>query len=168
MSEQRERRLISEWAAQRHPQDVVTFNCPLGSIHEDLANVYGQLQGLQKWRSWRMKADAVIRTKTTIVVAEAKIYEIKSAIGDLLIYNLLLPHTPELQPYLPRTIDLVMVTPWITPTVQELATATGIRLELFSPDWVKDYVEEHSRYFTRPYQKARSERKALRAALGVE
>jgi len=168
MGEQRERRLIAEWARERFPTERKMFNVPLGSEHEELDEVYKQIRGLNSWHPWRLKADCVVVTGSCLIIAEAKIFQLKSAIGDLLIYKGLITSTPELQHYLPRIIELRAVMPWLNPSIQELGTSSGVVIDVFSPPWIRDYVEEHGKYHTRPYMTKRLEKQRVIKSLGLE
>ena len=168
MGEQRERRLISEWRAEKYPRDQHILGCPLGAIQEELVARLGLHRAIKTSRPWRMEADAVVITNGRLVLAEAKIFRPRDGIGDLLCYKPLVASTPELQPYLDRPLQLVLVIPWATQTVEDLCQAHDIRLELFNPLWVADFIESMHKYWTPEYQAARAEKKRLRTALGVE
>jgi hypothetical protein len=168
MSEPRERRLIAEWARERHPDDRVWLNTPVGVVSELELDAVDTTKQLARLRSWRLKADAIVVTGTTLKVVEAKIVSVKNGLGDLMLYRELIPDTPELQPFLPRQVECWLVAPWVTDYIVRLAERLNILIDVYNPAWVRDYVIEHSKYYTRPYQAQRAERRRVLSALGLE
>ena len=167
MGEQREKRLISEWRAERYPRDPHILGCPLGAVDSELVAKEGLSRAIRLARPWRLEADAVVMTPSRLVVAEAKIFRPRDGVGDLLCYKPLVLLTPELEQYKDLPVELVLVVPLVTNVVREMAAASGIRVDIYSPAWVADYIEEHQKYWTPEYQQARQERNAVRKALGV-
>jgi hypothetical protein len=168
MGEQRERRLISEWRAEKYPKDQHILGCPLGAIQAELTAKIGLHRAIKASRPWRLEADAVVITSGRLILAEAKVFRPRDGIGDLLCYKGVVAATPELQPYLDRPLELVLVIPWATALVEDMCKASGIRLDIFNPLWVADFIESMHKYWTPEYQAARAEKKRLRQALGVE
>jgi len=168
MGQQRERRLISEWALARYPRDRRILGCPIGEVRTELVSRVGQARAVRLSRPWRLEVDAVIPTADRLVVAEAKIFRPRDGIGDLLVYRAQVWKTPELQQYRDLDLDLVLVSPWESDFILELCRDGGIRLEVYGPPWVADYIEEHHKYWTPEYQAARAEKRRLREVLGVE
>lgn len=168
MGEQREKRLISEWRQERYPRDPHILGCPLGAVEAELVGRMGLSRAIAVSRPWRLEADCVVTLPGRVIVAEAKIFRPRDGVGDLLVYKPLIARTPELAEYADRPVDLVLVIPWVTRVVEEMAEASGIRIDLFSPAWCADYIEEHHKYWTPEYQTARQEKKRVIQALGLE
>jgi len=168
MGEQREKRLISEWRAARYPRDPHILGCPLGAVDSELVAREGLSRAIRIARPWRLEADAVVIRPTRLIVAEAKIFRPRDGVGDLLVYKPLVPLTPELADYKDLPVELVLVVPLVTNVVREMASASGIRVDIFSPAWVADFIEEHQKYWTPEYRQARAEKLQVRKALGVE
>ena len=168
MGEQRERRLISEWALERYPKDRRILSCPLGAIETELVARVGQVRAVKLSRPWRLEVDVIIPTDSRLIVAEAKIFRPRDGIGDLLVYRPQIPKTPELAQYRALPIELVLVAPWDSDYIRGMCEDVGVRLDVFGPSWVADYIEEHHKYWTSEYQAARAERRRVREALGVE
>lgn len=168
MGEQREKRLISEWRAERYPRDPHILGCPLGAVDAEVVAKFGLNRAIKIARPWRLEADCVVTLAGRVIVAEAKIFRPRDGVGDLLVYKPLITITPELQAYKDVPVDLVLVIPWVTKVVREMAEASGIRIDLYSPAWCADYIEEHNKYWTAEYRQARAEKLRVRQALGVE
>ena len=168
MAEERERRMISEWALDRHPQDIVRFNLPLGAIPANLPQVTSEGKRTGAARPWRLRADAVVICPDRLRIVEAKILSTKSALGDLLLYRPLVDETPELQMYMPRTIEMVAVVPWESESIQAIARPLGITIDVFEPDWLEEFLGWRHRYWTREYRQAREAKNLMREALGVD
>jgi hypothetical protein len=67
-------------------------------------------------------------------------------VGYLLEYAPLVSQTPELKPYWGRELELRLVIPYPDPHVIPLATAYGIRVDIYSPEWVLTYLRELGLY----------------------
>lgn len=167
MGEQRERRLISEWALARHPKDHVLFNVPIGEVLNEFIIKYGPARAVKASKPWRLEVDAVVVTRSELILAEAKIFQIRNAVADLLCYRPLVQSTPELREWKDLPLRMVVIIPWTSRVVEEMCSANGITVDVFAPEWLSAYIEEHGKYWTRPYQEARQERKILREALGI-
>ena len=168
MSEQRERRLVSEWRLERYPSAAHILECNIGPLPEDLADTYGQTKAAKMFNAWRLVVDCVVILQDRLLLVEGKVFRPRDGVGDLLCYRPLVYLTPELVQYKGLPIELVLVIPWTNSMVNTLCEVNGIRMELFSPAWVQDFVVEHGKYWTREYLAKRAERNRIRKALGVE
>ena len=168
MGEQREKRLITEWRAERYPRDPHILGCPLGAVEAELVAKVGLDRAIRLSRPWRLEADCVVTLPGRVIVAEAKIFRPRDGVGDLLVYKPLVSRTPELAAYKDVAVDLVLVIPWVTKVVEEMAEASGVRIDLFSPAWSAEYMAQHQNYWTAEYRQARAEKKRVIQALGLE
>jgi len=162
----RERRYIVEWAEHRFPGCEKRFNVPLGPVPSSLVEEVGLTKALKVFRPWRPDVDAVIICPDKLIIAEAEILRPKDAIGDLLVYRDLVPDTPELKQFLDRPLEAWLVVPWSVTWVKEACDKYKIKLDLFVPDWIKDYLEELHKYFTAEGRQKREERRKALEGLG--
>lgn len=168
MGEQREKRLISEWRQERYPRDPHILGCPLGGVDQELVAKMGQARAIAVSRPWRMEADAVVILPGLLIVAEAKIFRPRDGVGDLLVYKPLIAKTPELAVNKDLPVSLVLVIPWVNRVVEEMCEASGIKIDLYSPAWAAEYMDQHQNYWTAEYRQARAEKKRVIQALGLE
>jgi len=137
----REMRLVSEYIAKYYPNSVSLTRVRLGPTHpqllsEDLAEEEKRM--LTVWRRW---ADAIIVTRTRLILLEAAILPDPGDVSKLILYEYLARYTPELQQYLDRDIEKVLLIAIEDPVLTTIARAAGIEVVLFCPDWVKGYIQ---------------------------
>jgi hypothetical protein len=137
---QRERRYVPEFVNERYAQRVsVFYNMAVGPAPEELSRLHPEIP-LENFRRWRFWIDAVVITPKSLVLIEGKIRTPAEGLGQLLLYRELLPQTPELRPYAYLPVDMVLATPRPDPRVIGVAASLGIRVEVFAPQWVMDYL----------------------------
>jgi len=158
----RERRYIVEWANERFPEAEKMFNVPLGPVPESLIAELGSLEkAARTFRSWRPKIDAVLKLPDKVIFAEAEILDPKNAIGDLLYYRELVPETPDLGEILNMKREFWLVIPTYLKWVEDFATKRGIVVDIYTPDWLEDYLEEWKKYTTPEGMLKRQARKRM-------
>jgi len=137
----REMRLVSEYIARYYPNSISLTRVRLGPTHpqllsEDLAEEEKRM--LTVWRRW---ADAIIVTRTRLILLEAAILPDPGDVSKLILYEYLARYTPELQQYLDRDIEKVLLVAIEDPVLTTIARAAGIEVVLFCPSWVKEYIQ---------------------------
>jgi len=90
--------------------------------------------------SWRRWADAIVYPPPDLILIEAAIRPNPGKIGQLKLYALLLPHTPELTPYKTAKIRLVMLYAIEDPATTYLARQQGIEAVEYKPTWLPAYL----------------------------
>jgi hypothetical protein len=144
--------MVSEYLRDTYPNDEVFMRLRLGSLqtagdHQGLTSE--EVLALGVYRRW---ADAVVVTRTELVVVEVSI---RSDTGDpskLVVYGRLVPLTPELQEYRDRRLVLELVVAVEDPVVSQLAREFGIRTRVYTPLWLPEYLAQLHRRETRPVQ----------------
>lgn len=137
---QRERRYVPEFVNEMYPQRVsVFYNMAIGPAPEELYRLHPEIP-LEHFRRWRFWIDAVVILRNSMVLIEGKLRTPATGLGQLLLYKALLPQTPELKPYAHLVVDMVLVTARPDPRVIGVAAALGIRVDVFAPLWVLDYL----------------------------
>jgi hypothetical protein len=137
----RERRLVSEWCYRTFPNGHVRENQRLGAIESTLQDsqlTEEEIRHLGVFRRW---VDALVVADGVLHLIEGKIRNTPGALEQLDLYERLLPLTPELIELrgLPIQKHLVWVIP--DPILESLARERGIRVHLFHPAWVDDYLK---------------------------
>jgi len=139
---QRERRYIPEYVNEKYPNRVAVFyNAAVGPAPEALYAMHPEIP-LEHFRRWRFWIDAVVILSDRMVLLEGKIRKPAEGLGQLLMYKALLPQTPELKPYAHLPVEMVLVTPRPDPRVISVATSLGIRVDIWTKDWVQDYLRQ--------------------------
>jgi len=143
---QRERRYVPEFVTERWAERVAVFyNMAVGPAPEALhaANPEVSLENFRRWRFW---IDAVVVLNSRMILIEGKIRTPAEGLGQLLLYRALLPQTPELAPYRHLDVEMVLVTPRPDPRVIGVAASLSIKVEIYRPQWVLDYLKEVQLY----------------------
>ena len=143
----REQRMLSEWIATKPFGDWVYLKMRqrLGSYApEEYLKVLKpeEARVLGLFRRW---ADCVYITNDTIYVIEAMIIARPEKISQLELYLRLVPHTPELKPYLEgRKIVGVLLYALEDPTMIALAREKGFLCIKYEPEWLEEYLRLYS------------------------
>jgi hypothetical protein len=156
---QRERRYIVEWAEAKYPGAKKQFNVPIGPVPESVIQIFGFTKGTRFFRPYRPKVDCVIFLADKLIVAEAEIWVPKAALRDLILYKQLVPQTPEFSNYADKPNEFYLVMPERIGWVEEIAKQNNIKIDIFKPDWISEYVEMLGKYFTKEGALERAERK---------
>jgi hypothetical protein len=167
-NEQRQTRLIAEWMMQQYPRGGYTLNARLGPALDGLVESIGLERALQESAPWRPRVDALAVEAGLVVLVEAEIRQVRNAVGNLLVYRNLVATTPELREHWGKPVEMVLLTPWTNSTIDAMARTAGVRMEVYNPPWIADYVAELQVYWTKEYQERRAQKLALRQLLGVE
>lgn len=168
MGQQRERRLISEYIAERYPRDRVIMGCPLGPAPEKLVATLGPRKALRMVRGLRPEVDALVIRNHQLIMVEAKIRAWVDGIAKLPLYKGLVASTPELEEFREYPIEMRLCFPWYSETIEAAAKNLGVVLDVYHQPWIDEYLEELGKYWSGEYITARAEKKRMREILGVE
>lgn len=136
-----ERRLVAEWAQQTYPTALKMFNLRLGAGQPTIADsgmdpaVWAGTVG-----NLRRFADCVVVLPHELLLVEAKIVAKPDAVGQLLLYRDLLPHTPEIADLARMPIHSALLCAVEDPAVAMMAKKQDIDVIVFHPTWVDDYL----------------------------
>lgn len=145
--EPREMRLVSEYIAKYYPKCRTFTRVKLGTIHPDLllpGIVEKEKRLLRAWQRW---ADAIVITKTRLILIEGAILPSVGDISVLKLYAWLLRRTPEFIQHKDLTLVLELVFAVEDPLVTTMAREEGITCRKYSPGWIKPYLDK---LFLRP------------------
>jgi hypothetical protein len=134
-------RLVSEYIAKYYPNSTSLTRVRLGPTHPVLLSEEMSEEERRMVTVWRRWADAIIITRTRLILLEASILPDPGDVSKLLLYEYLVRRTPELQLYLDRDIQKVLLIAIEDPVLTTIARAAGIEVVLFCPSWVKEYIQ---------------------------
>lgn len=160
--------MVAEYGRDRILPHRFIQRQPLGKIDERLVADYGLAKALKYSRPFRPEVDAVAVLPDSLVLIEAKIFKIIDGMAKLPLYASLVPHTPELKEYLPRSIIMRLVVPWTSDNLIIMAKSAGVEIDLFCPEWVESEVERQHRYWTADYRRQRDEKNRMIRYFGLE
>ena len=137
-----EHRYVSEYISRHYPQAQFFLHLRLGSAPQpkpEESLIEGEERLLRVYMRW---ADAVVITSTDVVVVEGKLRpaEYARGIAQLELYKIIAPSTPELKPFLPRTIKTRLVVALDDPAAAQLCREKGIEYHVWRPAWYDEYV----------------------------
>lgn len=158
---------MSQYLVEKYPDQRHATRVPVGPELSPLSAGLGTTAGLRASRPWRPEVDAIVYLPGELLIIEAKVHEYLYGLAKLPLYKLLIPETPELQPFWSLPIRMLLLVPRAAPWVQHLVDAMGVEVELYEPDWMTAYWEYRNSYWTAPYRKQRDALKAARRAAGL-
>jgi hypothetical protein len=144
----REKRYIAEWADLRFPKANKKFNVPLGPVPKSAIEEVGFERAVRMYRRWRPFVDCLVYLPDKIVMAEAEIINPKNAIGDLLYYRTIAPETPDIPELKTMKVEYWLVIPEQLKWIQDLCAKQNIIVDIYTPDWLKSYLEQFRKYWT--------------------
>jgi len=128
MAQQKEARLVNEWMAIEHPNDLQWKRVRLGPLPDkQLARMY---MITLRW------ADAIFIKDNTVNIVEAKLKPELGAISQLEAYRDLFPQTPEFTAYKTSPIHLIYLCTRKDPVVERMCEERGIEYVIYAPKWL--------------------------------
>ncbi|MHC4397649.1 MAG: hypothetical protein ACYS1A_18555, partial [Planctomycetota bacterium] len=146
----RELRLVSEYLAAYHPHGIKMERVRLGSIHPGFNTKGMDAATKRMFIQFNRWADAVVILPEKIVLIEVTIPPRPQKVAQLEMYEQLIPTTPEFELYLDRPIEKVLVMAVRDITVEQFARQKGIKVVVFRPKWINDYLSERSKRYSAP------------------
>jgi hypothetical protein len=140
MREEVEQKYLAEWVAKNFPNAIkVYYQKGLGDLPHRLAM---QSELSPEWYArYAKRADAVVITPEEVVVVETETRRPIIGLSELLVYRDLLPHTPDLKPYLVgRRTRLILVTPLPDEDVMVRCQKEGIEYVIYFPEWMEQHL----------------------------
>lgn len=136
---QAERRLLSEWIAQKHANERVLMHVYVGAVTPlQVAGTYSvkEFNMLGVRRRW---ADAIIVYPDRAEIVEAKMVTEVDVIGQLQLYLKLFPYTSDLGEIAKLPVSGLVLSAVTDPQLTSMLREFGLREETFTPPWVADY-----------------------------
>lgn len=168
MGQQRERRLIAEYIAEKFPKARVIFGCRLGPAPEKLIATLGPRKALRVARGMRPEVDAIVIQDHKLIMVEAKILKWIDGIAKLPLYKNLVATTPELEAFQGFDIEMRLCFPWFSETIEAAANSLGVILDIYHQPWIDEYLTELGKYWSAEYITARAEKQRMRQVFNLE
>jgi hypothetical protein len=133
---------VSEFAAKYYPNDKVKTYVRLGrdpSIGREAELEPGEAALLSVGMRW---ADAIIIRDKDLLVIEGKLRPgyYPEGLAKLELYLPLVPHTPDLQEFMPRKVEGILVIPLDDPAVSANGRSKGFRVVIYKPKWFPEFL----------------------------
>jgi len=138
----RESRLVAEWVYATYPEAEARFRVSLGSLTTAMSGTgftAAELRLLGHSRRW---VDAMVIEPRTVHLVEGKIRLSPGALEQLELYRALFPLTPELAYLQGRDVELHLVFAVEDPVLTAIARGRGVRVHVYHPPWVDDYLSQ--------------------------
>lgn len=142
-------RLLHEWAVMQPWDQQPFYELRLGQTkqHTNGLALTPELEEMLRNSNWY--ADLVGPSQGVLLVIEAKIVASPAAIGQLEHYVQLVWSTPKLREFLNRPIVPVLLCAVDDSMIHQSAMNKGIRIEVFSPPWIQEYLK--TKHFRRRF-----------------
>lgn len=134
-----ETRLLTEWLAATYPTAHWWQQLGVGRDPAMVGVNIADAGELKLARNLNRRVDAVVVTDTELLVIEATMFRATDKIGRLQEYMLLLPATPELQPYLGMPRVGVLLTGQDDAVAAHLCSLHSFRYVFYEPSWIDDF-----------------------------
>jgi len=137
-----EERLVSEWAAEKHPDARGHCRGRVGELPPEAAK--GEKMGISPYmygvvRHW---ADAVVIYDERVIVVEGKLKLSSMALGQIIVNTELFGKTPEFRDTWDTLREGILLYAYGDPETEETAIRMGFTCERYRPTWAKKaYVD---------------------------
>jgi hypothetical protein len=134
-----ETRLLMEYLAEQYAGCQWWTQFRVGSDPEMVGVTFEDDAERRLARNVNRRVDALVVKPTELVVIEATMFRATEKVGRLQEYLLLLPATPDLQPYLGRPLVGELVTAQSDPVAEVLCRRLGFRYVFREPAWIDEF-----------------------------
>ena len=133
--------MLSEWLAKTQPGKRWLTRVRLGSPRSEVPFPTMSPEERTMIGVWRRWADAIILENDHVTLVEAAIRPQPGKISQLELYKMLLPQTPELEPWAKLPIEMILLYAIEDPATNALARQKGIRCIEYKPLWLDSYLQ---------------------------
>ena len=132
--------LLREWAGARYPGVPLLEQFRLGPTSSELngRTVSPAMQRMLSVYNWY--ADGVMVLDDQVLCIEAKVRATPAAVSQVEFYLHQMIRTEALQKYMNRPFVPVVLWAIDDPAVSNYARNRGVRVEVFTPSWVEEYM----------------------------
>mgnify|MGYP001587659990 FL=1 len=145
-----EMQMVTEYVMRAYPGATVFFRLRLGTLApltQEILTPEEARAATTPFASW---ADAVVATDRELIIIEGKMRSHVVAIAQLQLYAGKARETPDLRPYARLPIALEMVVSIEDPAITAMARQQGIRVAVYRPAWLPEWIAARRRRETRP------------------
>jgi hypothetical protein len=134
--------LLREWAQVKYPGVRLAEQFRLGPTSAKLigVEVSPALERALRVENWY--ADGILALANEVLIIEAKVKATPAAVGQVKFYQRLAFSTPELQPLMALPFVPVVLFAEDDTTVSNFCRQEGVRVELYTPPWIADYLTQ--------------------------
>lgn len=141
-----EERLVSEWAAEKHPGAFVHFRVRVGELPPEAEKVSALGISPYMYGVVRHWADAVVIYPDRVIVVEGKLKLSSVALGQIIVNTDLFGKTPEFRDTWHKDREGLLLYAFGDTVTEETAISMGYRTERYCPPWAKKaYVDRMRR-----------------------
>lgn len=132
--------LLRDWASRTYPGIALQEQFRLGPTTSHLVGVVVSpaLEAALRVANWY--ADAVLFAPTETLIIEAKVKPTPGAVSQVQFYADLLPRTPAMANRLALPISPLVLFAEDDPLVTSFAQRKGVRVAVYTPSWIADYL----------------------------
>ncbi len=167
-SQQVEIRMVSEYLISAYAKFPSIMDVPLGKVDESLMAEQGYKRATGLMRPYRPAVDAVVILPRYLVLIEAKVWNVVNGLAKLPLYKSLVPFTPELKQYSGKEVLMELVVGWTNDNLAIMARDLGVKVVVYSPEWLNEVVLRMHNYWTKEYRQERENKMKMRELLGLE
>jgi len=133
--------MVSDYLATYYPLARAMTRVRLGSIPTTELTPLLEEHEVRMMSVFRRWADAIVITSDTLILIEAAIRPEPGDVSKIELYARLLPHTPELKPWLTLKREYQLVYAIEDPLIVVMARERGIRPVFFRTKAVEEYMK---------------------------
>jgi len=141
MSRQIELKMVSQYIAYNYDGLPYWVNLRIGLPHPSLAPHELTPEERRLTAGWKRRADGIVALPKKLILIEGMVKPDPVHICRLELYELLVPHTPELAEHKWKPIEKQLVFPIEDPATTYLARRHNIKTVLFKPKWLAEIIE---------------------------
>jgi hypothetical protein len=145
-----EDQMVVEYVMREYAGMEARFRLRLGAYTSELDGRTLSLAESRALNRVERYADAIVVRPGELVIVEGKIRAEPGALGQLDLYELLVPLTAELKPFLNRPVVKELVCSIEDPLITAMARQREIRVKVYKPAWLPDYIAARNRREGRP------------------
>ncbi len=139
--EDREVRLVMEWAGGRFPKARQIFRYRINQPPPYVPPGWTEEQAVRLYKPTGFMVDAVVEHPNITWVVEAKTDNESQAIGQLLFYVYLIKKHASMQEFDTRNVAPLILLARDNPQIEEFARSVGVVVEVYSPPWIRDFLK---------------------------
>jgi hypothetical protein len=132
--------LLDEWLSLRYPHVKSLGRLRLGPTRASVQNVTLTAEQVAMLSVLNWYADAIVLSPSEQLIIEAKVEAKPRAVGEVLFYQRLLQHTPELKALGQIVLQPVVLFAEDDESVADFARSLGVRVEIYTPPWIVTYL----------------------------
>ena len=132
---------LMEWLVKNFPPGTFRTNVRLGAVSPELVERTVSPAERRALKVFTAQADAIVLLKEKVIIIEALVRPEWWKIQQLKQYKKLFKSTIEFKEHWDKPIELVLLTTISSPFHEKMCAEEGIRLILYRPKWIEEYLQ---------------------------